>query len=187
MIRSMKDLSEALTAIGILISTSQEYNFLKIVKNFSISPPPQEVLEVSFDFPYKSSKDMNESCTIINGKNTHELEIKEFLTCLSADPEYNQETTHPKDKNWRDMEEEDVQHGPNQEMNQDHHVYMEHWFRTMTKAGQHSPLLKLLLSYHLHLLAFHAHAHFQVYMLNLSMNIYFHLIRTWLHWKYSYT
>ena len=76
------------------------------------------------------------------------------------------------------MEEESEQHGPNQEMDQGYHDYIEHWFQTTTQARQHNPLLKLLLSYHLHFLVFHAHAHFQVYMLNLSMNIYLYMIRT---------
>ena len=116
-----------------------------------------------------------------------EPEIKEFLTCLSADPECNQETTHPMENNQHGMEEEGEQHGPNQEMDQGYHDYIKNWLQTTTQERQHYPLMKILLSYHLHLLVFHAHAHFQVCMINLSMNIYFHLIRTWLHWKYSYT
>ena len=85
----------------------------------SISPPPQEDLEVSFDFPDQSSKETNESCTIINGEHPLEVEIEEFLTCLSVDPECNQETTHPTKNNQHDMEEGDEQHGPSQEMDQE--------------------------------------------------------------------
>lgn len=180
MITSMKVLSQALAAAGILISISQEENFLAIVKELSISPPSQEDLEVSFE-------KTNESCTIINEGYPLELENEKFLTCLLADPECDQGTTHPMENNQHDMEEEDEQHGPNQEMDQEYHDHIEHWFRTMTKAREYSSLLKLLLSYQVHWLVLHAHVHFQVCMINLSMNIYFHLIRTWLHWKYSYT
>ena len=69
---NMKDLSQALEASGILTSTSQEENFLTIFKNLSISPLPQEDLEVSFDFPDQSSKETNESCTIISGEHPME-------------------------------------------------------------------------------------------------------------------
>ena len=86
MITSMKDLSQALEVARILISTSQEEKFLTIVKKFSISPPPQEDWEVSLDIPYQSSKETNESCTIINGEHPLEPKIEEFLTCISADP-----------------------------------------------------------------------------------------------------
>lgn len=110
---NMKDLSQALAAARILTSTSREENFLTIFKNLSISPPPQEDFEVSFDFPYHSSKETNESFTIINGEHPLEPKIEEFLTCLSTDLECNQETTHPMENNQRDMEEEDEQHGPN--------------------------------------------------------------------------
>ena len=79
MITSMKVLSQALAAAGILISTSQEEKFLTIVKDLSIYPPSQEDLEVSFE-------ETNESCTIINGEHPLEPEIEELLTCLSADP-----------------------------------------------------------------------------------------------------
>lgn len=100
MIKSMKVLSQALAATGILISTSQEENFLAIVKDLSISPPSQEDLEVSFE-------ETNESCTIINEGYPLEPENENFLTCLSADPECDQETTHPMENNQHDMEEED--------------------------------------------------------------------------------
>jgi len=115
---NMKDFSQALTAARILTSTSHEENFLTIFKNLSISPPPQDDFEVSFDFPYQSSKETKESCTIMNGEHPLEPEIEEFLTSLSTDLECNQETTDPMDNNQHDMEEEDEKHGPNQEMDQ---------------------------------------------------------------------
>lgn len=79
MITSMIVLSQALVAAGIVISTSQVENFLTIVKEFSISPPSKEDLEVSFE-------DTNESCNIINEGYPLELENEKFLTCLSVDP-----------------------------------------------------------------------------------------------------
>ena len=54
--------------------------------------------------------------------------IEEFLPCLSTDLECNQETTHPTENNQHDMQEEDEQHGPNQEMDQEYHDHIEHWF-----------------------------------------------------------
>ena len=85
------------------------------------------------------------------------------------------------------MVEEDVQHDSNEEMDQEHYDYIEHWYQITTQSKHHSPLQKNLESYHLQLLFFHALVHSKVYISNLSMNIFVHLLHTWLHWKYSYT
>ena len=86
---------------------------------------------------------------------------------------------------YREAKEEDMQHY--EEMELECHDYIEYWFQTTTLARHHYLLKKFLVLYHLQVLVFHAHIHFQVYMLNLSMNISMYLIRTCLHWKYSFT
>jgi hypothetical protein len=48
------------------------------------------------------------------------------LTCLSPDPVCIQETNHLKEDDLRGMIEEDMQSGLNEEVNQEHHDYIEH-------------------------------------------------------------
>lgn len=86
------------------------------------------------------------------------------------------------------MTKEDFQSGPNEEVDQDRHDYIEHWFHITINSRHHSLLLlQLFVSNHLNLLVFHAFVHIKVYISNLSMNVYLYLLHTWLHWKYSYT
>ena len=89
---------------------------------------------------------------------------------------------------YGEAKEEDIWGCINEEMDQGHQDYIERWFQMSSTERHHSFLLQnLLLSYHLHLLIFHAHVQFQVYMLNLRMNASLYLFHTWIHWKYSYT
>jgi len=114
------------------ISTSQEDKILTIVKNI---PKIQELidnqkfhelhLEAPPDHPRQFIEDIGQPWTTSDGKQTVELETKEFPPCPFSDPlciqEVNQEYIYA-------IVEEDRQSGPNEEANQGYHDYIEHWF-----------------------------------------------------------
>jgi hypothetical protein len=81
----------------------------------------------------------------IHGEQTIEPEIEEFPPCPSSDPlciqEVNQEDLYG-------MVEEDIQSGPNEEVNQGYHDYIEHWFQMTIRLKHHSLLQQLFTSYH---------------------------------------
>ena len=85
------------------------------------------------------------------------------------------------------MTEEDGQHCLNEKVDQEHHGYIESWFTTIFKPHHSLILQYLLVSNHLQLLVFHVPMNIKAYILNLGMNVFVYLLRTWLHWKYSYT
>ena len=85
------------------------------------------------------------------------------------------------------MIEEDVKHVLNEEKDQEYHDYIERWFAIVIKPDHSFISHYFLTSYHLQHLVFHALMHYNVSILNLSMNVFLYLLLTWLHWKYSYT
>jgi len=171
MIKNLKELSQILAAAG--FSASQEEQTLTTVKNLSTSrevieeldfhePQPPEELKSYNNHIFQSLEETEDLWTKSIGEKTLKLEIKE-------------------------ANKEEMQHCPNEEMNQDHYDYIKHWFQTSTPARHHYFLHTLLESYNLQLLFSHAHVHCKFYMLNLSMNVFLYLIRTWIHWKFSFT
>jgi hypothetical protein len=183
-----------LAAAGISISASQKEQILTAVKNLSASPEviekqdfhklhPQEDLEASFDHPFQPVEETEES---FNGEKLLEPEIEEFLTCISPDPVCIQETNHPKEDDLHGMIEGDMQSGLNEEVNQEHQDYIEHWFQTTTRLKHHS-LLQQLSTSSSKQLVLRILVYIKDYLSNPSMNVFLHLLRTWLHWKYSYT
>ena len=167
MIKNLKELSQVLVAVGILISASQEEKILVAIENLSTLPDPQED---SFDFPCQVSKETKDS---LEGEDP-----------LSLDLQSTQEIYYLKEEDLHgEAKDEDIYDGINEERDQGHQDYIERWFETTTSTKHHSLLHIFCVSYHLQLLVFHAHIHFQFYMLNMSMNISLYLIHTWFHWK----
>jgi len=170
MIKILKDLSQILATTG--VSSSQEEQILTVVKNLSTSleviaepdfydPQPHEELESSNNHVFQSLGETEDLWATSVGEKLLNLEIGE-------------------------AKEEDMQHCPNEEMDQDRYDYIKHWFQTSNPARHHSLLHTFLASYNLQLLVLHAHVHCKIYMLNLSMNISLYLIRTWIHWKFYF-
>jgi hypothetical protein len=79
-----------------------------------------------------------------------------------------------------------MQSGLNEEVNQEHHDYIEHWFQMTTRLNHHS-LLQQLFTSSSKQLVLHTLVYIKAYLSNPSMNVFLHLLHTWLHWKYSYT
>ena len=184
MIKILEELSRILATAG--ISSSQEEQILTAVKNLSASPEvikePEfhEEPKASTDHLCQSMEETEESCTTYDGERPLEPEIEELLPCLSTNPVCINHSY------LCGMIEENGQHCLNEEVDQEHHSYIESWFTTIFEP-HHSFLLHLLASNHLHLLVFHALMNIKAYMLNLGMNVFVYLLCTWIHWKHSYT
>ena len=192
MIKSFQELSQVLAVTGISIT------FSTAVKNLSTSPKVNEKtkphqlhspnnLQASTYHLFRTIDQAKESQTIFEREKSLAPKNEEFIACLSVAPICTQETAHPKEDNLHGMAEEDMQQDPNEEMDQDHYDYIEHWYQTATQERHNSPLQKILVSYHLQLLVFHAHVPIKVYISTMSMNVSLYLLCTSLHWKYSYT
>lgn len=121
MTMSLKELSQVLAVVGILIFSSQEEHILTVVNNLSTSlevikePKPHEPhsednLQASTDHFFQTNMEDEDSCTTFEGDKSLEPESEEFTTCLLAALVCTQETTHPKEDNLYGMVEEDVQH-----------------------------------------------------------------------------
>lgn len=131
-----------------------------------------------------STKEIDDRCTKSNGEHSAEPEIEEISPCLATSFVCIPETDYP---SFSGMTEEDIQSGPNEETSEYHQDYIKHWFEVTIQSKYHSHLQLIFTSSLSKLLIVHAHVPSKVYMLNLGMIISFYLIRTWLHWKFSFT
>ena len=81
-------------------------------------PHSQDNLQASTDHLFQTTMEAKDLWTTFDGVHPLEPEIKKILTCVSPDILCTQETTHRKEDNLYGMEEEDIQHGLNKEMDQ---------------------------------------------------------------------
>ena len=164
MIKILEEISRILALAR--ISSSQEERILTAVKNLSTSleaiderkqyePHPQDDLQTSIDFPCQVADEIEDSCTTYNRERPLEPKIEEFLPCLSTDHVC---INH---SNLCGMTEEDGKHCLNEEVDQEHHSYIESWFTTIIKP-HNSFLLQLLVSHHSQQLVFHVLMHCKI-------------------------
>ena len=83
--------------------------------------------------------------------------------------------------------EENIQCDLHEEGNQCYYDSIETWFKTIIRSHKSFILPYLFISYHLHMLVSHTHEHFKVHFINVSVNMFIIMLRTWLHWKYAFT
>ena len=151
MIKSLEELSRILAAAR--ISSSQEEQILTAFKNLSTSPEaideleqyephPQDDRQTSTNFPFQEVDEIEDSCTTSDRERPLELEIEEILPCLSTNPVCINHSY------LCGMIEEDGKHCLNEEVDQEHHSYIESWFTTIFEPHD-SFLLHLLVSNHL--------------------------------------
>ena len=173
----LREISQILVVVG--ISSSREEFILTAFRKISISPQPKKYLELSLNSTYLSTKENDESCTKSDGEHPVEPEIEEAasLVCIP-------QTNYPI---LPVMTQDEFQSGPKDKMSQYHHDYIKHWFQIKINSMYHSHLQILFISHISKLFIVHAHIPPKVYTLNLCMIIYLYLIRTWLHWKFSFT
>jgi hypothetical protein len=179
---SLQELSHILAAAG--ISASQEEHILTTFKNLVVSP--QEDLEVPSDSYCQFVEKTQESWIECNGEKPLEPEIEEFLACLSADHACTPETNQLEEDTLCGMEKEDMMCDLNKEEKQEYSDPIEIWFQLVIRS-HHSFIFHYFLISSSKQLALHTLVCIKVYILNPSMDIFLTLLRTWLHWKYSYT
>jgi hypothetical protein len=178
----LQELSRILAAAG--ISASQEEHIFTAVKNLVVSP--QEDLEVPSDSSCQFVEENKESWIEFNGEKPVEPEIEESLACLSTDPVCTPKTNHLEEDNLHSMVEEDIQCDLNKEEKQEYSDPIEIWFQLVIRS-HHSFIFHYCLISSSKKLVLHTLVCIKIYLLNLSMDIFLTLLRTWLHWKYSYT
>jgi hypothetical protein len=176
----LQELSRILAAAG--ISASQEEHIFTAVKNLVVSP--HEELEVSSDSSCQFVEGNKESWIEFNGEKPVEPEIEESLSCLSTDLVCTPKTNHLEEDNLHSMVEEDIQCDLNKEEKQEYSDPIEIWFQLVIRS--HHSFIYCLISSSKQLVL-HTPVCIKIYLLNLSMDIFLTLLRTWLHWKYSYT
>jgi hypothetical protein len=71
--------------------------------------------------------------------------------------------------------------------NQGNKDYIESWFQSVTNPQLHAILQQFLAPSFQGKLLFHILVFINLYFLVVGMSIFDHLLRKWLHWKYSYT
>ena len=192
MIKSLEELSQILAEAGISTSASQKEQVLNAIRNIDVSQEvieeqefheSQEDLEPSF-YHFCQPKGENEEPYIIcDGEPTFEYENE---TCLSENILCTHENNHSKEGNLHDMVEENMQISVDEQVNHGYQDYIEIWFQT-TIRPQQSLLQEILTSYHSKLLVSHVLVCFKAHFSNLNVSIFLILLRTWIHWKYSYT
>ena len=158
---------------------------MAVVKNLSTSPEaideteqhephPQDDIQTSIDFPCQVANEIEDSCTTFDEERPLEPEIEELLPCLSANPFC---IIH---SDLHGMTKEKFNNGLNEEVDEEHHSYIEMWFTTIIKP-HHSFLIQLLISHHSQQLFFHALMYCKFFISNLSMNVCVSMLHTWLH------
>jgi hypothetical protein len=178
----LQEISRILAVAG--ISASQEEHIFTAVKNLVVSP--QEDLEVSSDSSCQFVEENKESWIEFNGEKPVEPEIEESLACLSADLVCTPKTNHLEEDNLHSMVEEDIQCDLNKEEKQEYSDPIEIWFQLVIRS-HHSFIFHYCLISSSKQLVLHTLVCIKIYLLNPSMDIFLTLLRTWLHWKYSYT
>jgi len=195
MIKTSEEFFQILAEAGISTSSSEKEKILNVIRKIEASPEviekqefpeSQENLEPSFNHFFQPEGENEEPYIIWNGEPTLEPEIEEFLISLSEDPLCVQKNNHSKEGNLHDMVEEDIQISFDKQVNQGYEDYIEIWFQTTIKP-QPSLLQQFLTSHPSKLLVSHVLVCFETHFSNWNVSIFLILLRTWLHWKYSYT
>jgi hypothetical protein len=180
---SLRELSQILAAAG--ISSFQEEHILAAAKSISTSP---EILEESRsyelqnDFPCQNVKEDEKLWTTSSGEQSLRPEIEEFSTSISTDPLCTSEINHPEEEDLHSMMKESI------EITVDEHQdYIEIWFQEVIRPQYYSLLQHLLMPKQVGWLVLHIQVITAVTFSYMDMSMFLILLRTWLHWKSSYT
>jgi hypothetical protein len=155
---------------------------LTVAKNLVVSP--QEDLEVPLDSYCQFVEETQESWIECNKEKPLEPKIEEFLACLSADPVCTSETNHLEENTLHGMEKEDKLCDRIKEGKREYLDPIERWFQLVVRP--HYSVNFCLISSSKQLVI-HTTVCIKIYLLKPNMDIFLTLLRTWLHWKFSYT
>jgi hypothetical protein len=180
---SLEELSQILAIAR--ISSSQEEHILTIAKNLSTS---LEILEESRsyelqnDFPCQNAKEAEKLWTTSSGEKSLRPEIEEFSTSISTDPLCTLEINHPEEEDLHSMMKESIEI-----IVDEHQDYIEIWFQEVIRPQYYSLLQHLQMPKQVGWLVLHIQVITAVTFLYVDMSMFLILLRTWLHWKSSYT
>jgi hypothetical protein len=180
---SLRELSQILAIAG--ISSSQEEHILTIAKNLNTSP---EILEESRsyelqnDFPFQNAKETEKLWTTPSGEQSLRPEIEEFSTSISLDPLCTSEINHLEEEDLHSMMKESIEI-----IVDEHQDYIEIWFQEVIRPQYYSLLQHLLMPKQVGWLVLHIQVITAVTFSYMDMSMFLILLRTWLHWKSSYT
>jgi hypothetical protein len=131
-------------------------------------------------------EEIKELWTPSNEEQILEPEIEEFLACI--DPlcieeceSQNFEDLWGVTKTYMQADNIDVQGSQGMK------DYIEEWFQTIIRPRNHFLLQHFLASNQSYQLASHIQTTIKVHLPYLDMSLFLILLRTWFHWKYSYT
>jgi hypothetical protein len=180
---SLEELSQILAIVG--ISSSQEEHILTIAKNLNTSP---EILEESRsyelqnEFPLQNAKETKKLWTRPSGEQSLKPKIEEFSTSISADPLCTSEINHPEEKELHSMLKESIEITIHK-----HKDYIEIWFQEAIRPQYYSLIQHLMMPKQVCCLVLHIQVITAVTFSYMDMSMLLILLRTWLHWKSSYT
>ena len=157
---------------------------MTIAKNLIVSL--QEDLEVPSDSYCKFVEEIPESWIECNGEQPLEPEIEEFLACLSTDLVCTPNTNHLEEDNLRSTVKEDMLCDLNKEEKREYLDPIERWFQIVFRSHYSFTFHYCLISSSKQLVL-HTPVCIKIYLLNPSMDIFLTMLRTWIHWKFSYT
>ena len=173
---STRELSQLLAIAGISISTSQEENLLIAVESLSTAPqmtngPKSQELQ-----KYVLCKNAKETDTLGITSEGEKPKIKEFSTCKLIDPSYAQTTAQLEEVDLHDI----IKEG-------EYEDYIESWFEEVTQPQYHSFLRHLLRKRKIIWLNFHIQVITATLFPYVDIGTILIFLRTWFHWKISYT
>jgi hypothetical protein len=180
---SLEELSQILATAR--ISSFQEEHILAAAKSVSTSP---EILEESRsyelqnDLPCQTVKEAENPWTTFGGEQSLRPEIEEFSTSISTDPLCTSEINHPKEEDLHSTMKESIEIIVDK-----HQDYIEIWFQEVIRPQYYSLIQHLLMSKQVGWLVLHIQVITAVTFLYMDMSMFLILLRTWLHWKSSYT
>jgi hypothetical protein len=180
---SLEELSQILVATG--ISSSQEEHILTIAKNLNTSPKILEEsrsYELQNDFPCQNEKEDEKLWTTSSGEQSLRPEIEEFSTSISVDPLCTSEINYPKEEDLHSMMKESMEI-----IVDEHQNYIEIWFQEVIRPQYYSLLQHLPIPKQVGWFVLHIQVITVITFSYVDMSMFFILLRTWLHWKSSYT
>jgi hypothetical protein len=158
---------------------------LEVAKSVSTSP---EILEESRsyelqnDFPCQTMKEDEKLWTTYGGEKSLRPEIEEFSTSISADPSCTSKINNLEEEDLHSMMKESIEITVDE-----HRDYIEIWFQEIIRPQYYSLLQHLLMPKQVGLLVLHIQVITAVNFSYVHMGMYLIFLRTWLHWKSSYT
>jgi hypothetical protein len=177
---SLEELSQILAATEIF--SFQEEHILTIVKNLSTSSETirePKSHELQKDSLCQTIEGVEKLETTLDGKRPLRPEIEEF----STNPLYTLETNHPEEEDMHGMIKESIEI-----IVDEHQDYIEIWFQKVIRPQYHSFLFQhLLMTKQVGWLVLHIQVITVVIFSYVDMGMFLILLRTWLHWKVSYT